>query len=205
MGKLTGIVSCQCETVDPEDVKALATAVKKALKVYRTPSFKKMIKACMAQDLSWKVTLFSRTSPNDNCLLHYSIVWHFPNKFLFSRTSMNDKSLLHYSIVCGIWPTRLSKFPSHVLCSYLRHSFALYVCLEYSWVLYIPLLFCGFLALKCMVVSGTRVLQGYGKMRSWDCKWKVPVQVRKVKRLLPKPKPMWLLLDLSKSPELTTF
>ncbi|CAM6022266.1 unnamed protein product [Sphagnum balticum] len=43
-----------CETVDPEDVKALATAVKKALKVYQTPSFKKMIKACMAQDLSWK-------------------------------------------------------------------------------------------------------------------------------------------------------
>ncbi len=102
MGKLSGIVSCQCETVDPEDVKALATAVKKALKVYRTPSFKKMIKACMAQDLSWKVTLFSRTSTNDNCLLHYSMVWHFPNKFLFSRTSMNDKSLLHYSIVCGI-------------------------------------------------------------------------------------------------------
>jgi hypothetical protein len=56
-----------------------------------------------------------------------------------------------------------------------------------------------------MAVSGTRVLQGYGKMRSWDYKWKVPVQVRKVKRLLPRPKPMWLLLDSSKSPELTTF
>ena len=45
----------QCETVDPVDVEALAATVKKAVTSYGTPAFSKMIRACMAQDLSWKV------------------------------------------------------------------------------------------------------------------------------------------------------
>lgn len=45
----------QCDAVDPADVKALAAAVKRAAQAYKTPEFSKMIKAGMAQDLSWKV------------------------------------------------------------------------------------------------------------------------------------------------------
>jgi hypothetical protein len=41
--------------------------------------------------------------------------------------------------------------------------------------MYIPLLLCGFLILKCMVVFETQVLQGYEKMYSWDYKSKVLV------------------------------
>jgi len=42
--------------VDPADVDALAKTVTKALAVYGTPAFAEMIKNCMAQDLSWKVS-----------------------------------------------------------------------------------------------------------------------------------------------------
>lgn len=44
----------KCEEVDPSDVEALSTTVKRAVKAYGTPAFAQMIKACMAQDLSWK-------------------------------------------------------------------------------------------------------------------------------------------------------
>jgi len=37
-------------------VDALAKTVTKALAVYGTPAFAEMIKNCMAQDLSWKVS-----------------------------------------------------------------------------------------------------------------------------------------------------
>lgn len=50
-----GCCALQCETVDPVDVEALAATVKKAVTSYGSPAFSKMIKACMAQDLSWKV------------------------------------------------------------------------------------------------------------------------------------------------------
>ncbi|GMH26664.1 hypothetical protein Nepgr_028507 [Nepenthes gracilis] len=43
-----------CETVDPADVTAVATGVKRALSTYATPAFKEMVQNCMAQDLSWK-------------------------------------------------------------------------------------------------------------------------------------------------------
>ena len=46
----------QCETIDPADVKALATNVKRALKTYGTPALAEMVQNCMAQDLSWKVS-----------------------------------------------------------------------------------------------------------------------------------------------------
>lgn len=49
---------CQCETVDPADVEAVATTVKRALNVYGTPAFVEMINNCMALDLSWKVSNF---------------------------------------------------------------------------------------------------------------------------------------------------
>lgn len=49
-----GAFNVECETVDPSDVAALATTVKKALKTYGTPAMKEMIQNCMAQDVSWK-------------------------------------------------------------------------------------------------------------------------------------------------------
>ncbi|XXG43368.1 hypothetical protein AAC387_Pa01g3420 [Persea americana] len=49
-----GAFNVECETVDPADVEAVATTVKKALNVYGTPAFVEMINNCMAQDLSWK-------------------------------------------------------------------------------------------------------------------------------------------------------
>jgi glycogen synthase len=47
----------QCEAVDPADVTAIATTVEKALATYDTPVLKEMIQNCMAQDLSWKVSM----------------------------------------------------------------------------------------------------------------------------------------------------
>lgn len=44
----------KCDEVDPADVQALITTVRRALKSYGTSSHNKMIQACMAQDLSWK-------------------------------------------------------------------------------------------------------------------------------------------------------
>lgn len=44
----------KCEEVDPSDVEVLSTTVKRAIKAYGSPAFAQMIKACMAQDLSWK-------------------------------------------------------------------------------------------------------------------------------------------------------
>lgn len=51
------MLSFQCETIDPADVTALATNVKRALATCGTPVQKEMIENCMAQDLSWKVRL----------------------------------------------------------------------------------------------------------------------------------------------------
>lgn len=47
--------SIQCEAVDQKDVTAIISTVKRALKDYGTPAFKKMVLNCMAQDLSWEV------------------------------------------------------------------------------------------------------------------------------------------------------
>ncbi|MCO5609107.1 hypothetical protein L7F22_063329 [Adiantum nelumboides] len=44
----------KCEEVDPADVQALITTVRRAVQTYGTPGYYQMIKACMAQDLSWK-------------------------------------------------------------------------------------------------------------------------------------------------------
>ncbi|XP_058093885.1 uncharacterized protein LOC131239947 [Magnolia sinica] len=44
----------QCEAVDPVDVTAIATTIKRTLSVYGTPAFTEMINNYMAQDLSWK-------------------------------------------------------------------------------------------------------------------------------------------------------
>ncbi|KAK9056097.1 hypothetical protein SSX86_027185 [Deinandra increscens subsp. villosa] len=49
-----GAFNVECETVDPVDVTAIATTVKRALAVYGTPAFSEMIQNCMAQELSWK-------------------------------------------------------------------------------------------------------------------------------------------------------
>ncbi|KAJ7548302.1 hypothetical protein O6H91_07G006300 [Diphasiastrum complanatum] len=49
-----GAFNVHCEEVDPKDVKALAIAVKRAVKIYGTPAFPDIVKACMVQDLSWK-------------------------------------------------------------------------------------------------------------------------------------------------------
>ncbi|KAI9076826.1 hypothetical protein K1719_041242 [Acacia pycnantha] len=49
-----GPFNVECEAVDPADAAALATNVKRALKVYGTPALTEMISNCMAQDLSWK-------------------------------------------------------------------------------------------------------------------------------------------------------
>lgn len=43
-----------CEEVDPDDVTAITTTVKRALKMYGTPSFTTMGQNCMGQDFSWK-------------------------------------------------------------------------------------------------------------------------------------------------------
>lgn len=49
-----GDFNVDCEEVDPRDVTALATTVKRALKVYGTPTFATMVHNCMDQDFSWK-------------------------------------------------------------------------------------------------------------------------------------------------------
>lgn len=49
-----GAFNVKCEAVDPADVTAIATTVKRALASYGTPVLKEMIQNCMAQDLSWK-------------------------------------------------------------------------------------------------------------------------------------------------------
>ncbi|CAI7855602.1 unnamed protein product [Closterium sp. NIES-54] len=43
-----------CEDVFPEDIASLTAGVKRAAKVYGTPSFDQMILNGMAHDLSWK-------------------------------------------------------------------------------------------------------------------------------------------------------
>ncbi|XP_028064104.1 granule-bound starch synthase 1, chloroplastic/amyloplastic-like [Camellia sinensis] len=60
-----GGFSVECDTVDPADVTAVATTVKRALATYGTPAITEMIKNCMAQDLSWKV----RANKNLICCL----------------------------------------------------------------------------------------------------------------------------------------
>ncbi|KAL1830302.1 hypothetical protein ACET3Z_008714 [Daucus carota] len=49
-----GAFNVECETVDPADVMAIVTTVKKAITTYSTSAFTKMIMNCMDQDLSWK-------------------------------------------------------------------------------------------------------------------------------------------------------
>ncbi|XP_029119652.1 granule-bound starch synthase 1b, chloroplastic/amyloplastic isoform X2 [Elaeis guineensis] len=49
-----GAFSINCDAVDTVDVTAVASTVKRALKVYDTPAFHEMVQNCMAQDLSWK-------------------------------------------------------------------------------------------------------------------------------------------------------
>ncbi|XP_024402880.1 granule-bound starch synthase 1, chloroplastic/amyloplastic [Physcomitrium patens] len=43
-----------CEVVDPADAELLSATVKRAVKIYGTAQYKKMIRNCMSQDLSWK-------------------------------------------------------------------------------------------------------------------------------------------------------
>jgi granule-bound starch synthase len=43
-----------CEEVDPDDVTALVTTVKRALEVYGTPAYATIVQNCMDQDFSWK-------------------------------------------------------------------------------------------------------------------------------------------------------
>lgn len=49
-----GAFNVECDTVDPIDVAAIATSVKRALAAYGTPALAEMIQNCMAIDLSWK-------------------------------------------------------------------------------------------------------------------------------------------------------
>ncbi|KAK9910090.1 hypothetical protein M0R45_034065 [Rubus argutus] len=49
-----GSFNVECELVDPVDVQAVATTIKRALATYGTPAFTEIIKNCMAQDFSWK-------------------------------------------------------------------------------------------------------------------------------------------------------
>ncbi|XP_044493674.1 granule-bound starch synthase 1, chloroplastic/amyloplastic-like [Mangifera indica] len=49
-----GNFSVECDAVDPADVSAVATGVKRALATYGTEALTEMITNCMAQDLSWK-------------------------------------------------------------------------------------------------------------------------------------------------------
>ncbi|KAE7999290.1 hypothetical protein FH972_003737 [Carpinus fangiana] len=50
-----GGFNVECDAVDPADVTAVATTVKRALTTYGTPAFTEIIKNCMARELSWKV------------------------------------------------------------------------------------------------------------------------------------------------------
>ena len=49
-----GAFNVECDAVDPVDVAAVATNVRRALEVYDTPAMTEMIQNCMAEDLSWK-------------------------------------------------------------------------------------------------------------------------------------------------------
>ncbi|KAL5572208.1 hypothetical protein UlMin_021805 [Ulmus minor] len=49
-----GAFNVECEAVDPEDVLAVATTVKRAIGTYGTPALTEITQNCMAQDLSWK-------------------------------------------------------------------------------------------------------------------------------------------------------
>ncbi|GKU87859.1 hypothetical protein SLEP1_g2192 [Rubroshorea leprosula] len=49
-----GAFNVECDTVDPADVTAVASTIKRALKFSGTPALVEIIKNCMAQDLSWK-------------------------------------------------------------------------------------------------------------------------------------------------------
>ncbi|KQK19733.1 granule-bound starch synthase 1, chloroplastic/amyloplastic [Brachypodium distachyon] len=49
-----GRLSVDCNVVEPEDVKKVATTLKRAVKVVGTPAHQEMVRNCMAQDLSWK-------------------------------------------------------------------------------------------------------------------------------------------------------
>ncbi|CAN6578771.1 unnamed protein product [Malus baccata var. baccata] len=49
-----GDFNVECDKVDPADVAAIATTVKRAVATYGTPALNEMIQNCMAQDLSWK-------------------------------------------------------------------------------------------------------------------------------------------------------
>lgn len=49
-----GAFNVRCEEVDPDDANAIATTVKRALKVHGTPAFANMVQNCMDQDFSWK-------------------------------------------------------------------------------------------------------------------------------------------------------
>ncbi|KAK2993309.1 hypothetical protein RJ640_006797 [Escallonia rubra] len=49
-----GAFNVECDTVDPADVTAITTTVKRALSTYGTPVLAEMIQNCMAQEFSWK-------------------------------------------------------------------------------------------------------------------------------------------------------
>jgi granule-bound starch synthase len=42
------------DELDPADVEAMVKSMEEAIEVYETPKFKKMVEACIKQDLSWK-------------------------------------------------------------------------------------------------------------------------------------------------------
>ncbi|CAM8890176.1 unnamed protein product [Rhodiola kirilowii] len=49
-----GAFNVECDEIDPADVEAIYTTVKRALKAFGTPALTEMIRNGMAQDLSWK-------------------------------------------------------------------------------------------------------------------------------------------------------
>jgi glycogen synthase len=54
-----GELDVDCETTKPEDVKKVVDGVAKAVKVYGTPKFDEMVKACMQLNLSWEVRIWT--------------------------------------------------------------------------------------------------------------------------------------------------
>ncbi|MFS7937934.1 putative NDP-glucose--starch glucosyltransferase [Helianthus anomalus] len=59
-----GVFNVECETVDPADLITIAMTVKRALAVYGTPAFSKMIQNYTGQELSWKVSITSYENEN---------------------------------------------------------------------------------------------------------------------------------------------